>query len=302
MDTHESDKGGPTPSASTAVLPAPSGDVTPKTACAADKDALESEAPKSAAEAAAADIAKTEAAEEPKIELWITEAPTIAPSLDQLETAGKAAATTAGDEAKAAAEPGTPPMNRFTQLAASLVLAAMFGGILGAVATASLVRSGPVASIATGRTGLEEFQALKEQVVQARVDLAALKVSIDAGNRSTNAHFTRIGERIDRIERNQVEPAAKLNKALDALERLTRTDATGTIAPPGAGAAGRPGALDGWVLRDVRRGTALIEGRMGVIEVDQGDIVPGLGRVESIRKQDGRWVVVTSKGLIMPPR
>ena len=56
------------------------------------------------------------------------------------------------------------------------------------------------------------------------------------------------------------------------------------------------------MVRDVQRGTALIEGRMGLIEVDQGDVVPGLGRVDSIRKQDGRWVVVTSKGTIMPPR
>ena len=31
-------------------------------------------------------------------------------------------------------------------------------------------------------------------------------------------------------------------------------------------------------------------------------LVPGLGRVDAIRKQDGRWVVVTSKGLIVPPR
>ena len=30
-------------------------------------------------------------------------------------------------------------------------------------------------------------------------------------------------------------------------------------------------------------------------------MVPGLGRIEAIRKQDGRWVVVTSKGLILPP-
>ena len=41
---------------------------------------------------------------------------------------------------------------------------------------------------------------------------------------------------------------------------------------------------------------------MGIIEVDQGDMVPGLGRVDAIRKQDGRWVVVTSKGLIVSPR
>jgi hypothetical protein len=27
--------------------------------------------------------------------------------------------------------------------------------------------------------------------------------------------------------------------------------------------------------------------------------VPGLGRVDAIRKQDGRWVVVTSRGLVV---
>ena len=32
-------------------------------------------------------------------------------------------------------------------------------------------------------------------------------------------------------------------------------------------------------------------------EVYAGDPVPGLGRVDAIRRQDGRWVVVTSRGL-----
>ncbi len=41
---------------------------------------------------------------------------------------------------------------------------------------------------------------------------------------------------------------------------------------------------------------------MGIIEVDQGDMIPGLGRVDAIRKENGRWVVVTSKGLIVPPK
>ena len=56
--------------------------------------------------------------------------------------------------------------------------------------------------------------------------------------------------------------------------------------------------MEGWVLRDVAYGGALIESRRGVYEVYAGDAVPGLGRVDAIRKQDGRWVVVTSKGLI----
>ena len=40
-------------------------------------------------------------------------------------------------------------------------------------------------------------------------------------------------------------------------------------------------------------------GRRGIYEVYAGDFVPGLGRVDAIRRQDGRWVVVTSKGLIV---
>jgi hypothetical protein len=44
---------------------------------------------------------------------------------------------------------------------------------------------------------------------------------------------------------------------------------------------------------------ALIENRRGIYEVYAGDPVPGAGRVDAIRRQDGRWVVVTSKGLIV---
>jgi hypothetical protein len=57
--------------------------------------------------------------------------------------------------------------------------------------------------------------------------------------------------------------------------------------------------VPGWVVRSVYDGTALIQGRIGMIEVEVGDPLPGGGRVEAIRRQDGRWVVVTSKGLIL---
>ena len=57
--------------------------------------------------------------------------------------------------------------------------------------------------------------------------------------------------------------------------------------------------MEGWVLREVGRGSALIESRRGLYEVFAGDPIPGLGRVDAIRKQDGRWVVVTSRGLIV---
>lgn len=248
-----------------------------------------------------------------KIELASIEAPHIAAQVDG-PSAGEDAAAVGADPAP---EPGTertaPHVSRFTLLAASLALSAALGAMIGALAAYGLAQSGAAPAAATGRPGLENtIQALKENVLQARVDLAALKVSIDAGNRSASAQFTRIGERVDRIERTQAEPVAKLNKAIETLERLSRADAapskdlTGSIAPPPPPGAG-PNQLgklgvEGWVVRDVRRGTALIEGRVGIIEVEQGDVVPGLGRVDAIRRQDGRWVVLTSKGAILSAR
>ena len=251
----------------------------------------------------------------PKIALTGIAAPHIAPDLDELKAsaADDAAPDAIADHAAQAApaESAAPRVSRFTLLAASLALAAALGGMVGALAAYGLAGPAPAPAVVAGRTGLAEIQALKENVVQARVELAAMKVSIDAGNRAANAQFTRIGERIDRIERTQAEPAAKLNKAIETLERLSRADAaaqkdvTGSITPPSpvTGAApAKPGVVEGWVVREVHRGTALIQGRMGLIEVDQGDTVPGLGRVDAIRKQDGRWVVVTSKGLILSAR
>ena len=248
--------------------------------------------------------------------LATVEAPHIAPDMDEPEPSAQQAEVGAGDAGGEPAAEGTGPrVSRFTLLAASLALAAALGGMAGALAAYGLARPGPLPAVAAGRTNLDEIQALKENVVQARVELAALKVSIDSANRNAGAQFTRIGERIERIERIQAEPTTKLNKAVEMLDRMTRGDGgaqpkevTGSVAPSPPAHANGPNqpppksGVEGWVVRDVHRGTALIEGRMGIIEVEQGDLVPGLGRVDAIRKQDGRWVVVTSRGLITTGR
>ena len=297
MDTHEISRDKPKPSGEAATPPtaASATEATPRMALAS--------VPPPAIEAPAA--------EAPTIALASVEVPKITPDLDELKPPpGKAPPQAAADEpaaAEPAAENAGPRISRFTLLAATLALAAAVGGMVGALVAYGLARPGPP-PVTAGRTDLDEIQALKENVVQARVDLAALKVSVESATRSANAQFTRIGERIERVERLQGEPATKLNKAIETLERLSRDAAagqskelTGSVAPA-AGAPAKSGGVEGWVVRDVHRGTALIEGRMGLIEVDQGDFVPGLGRVDAIRKQDGRWVVVTSKGIIMPPR
>jgi hypothetical protein len=63
----------------------------------------------------------------------------------------------------------------------------------------------------------------------------------------------------------------------------------------------KPTTIEGWTLREVTNGTALIEGPNGTWRVGRGDTVPGLGRVDSIFRWGNRLMVATSGGLISTP-
>ena len=63
----------------------------------------------------------------------------------------------------------------------------------------------------------------------------------------------------------------------------------------------KPITIEGWTLREVVNGTAVIEGPNGVWKVTPGQTVPGVGRVDSIVRWGNRLVVATSKGLISTP-
>jgi hypothetical protein len=298
-----------TPRMALASIDIPKGEGDIRNGDIAKIDVAKSETPRIESPSIASSGAEPLKAEPPSFEQLSLDMP----SVDAIGTAVAPAdvepPAAAARDAAAESPPidGTAARGRFPLLAASLAVAAALGALAGGLAATSLVRSTPAPAITTAKTGLEEVQALKEQIVQVRVDLAALKASIDAGHRSANAQFTRINERVERIDRTQAEPVAKLTKAIEAFERRgdPAKEATGSITPPHPVAGQppkQPGIVEGWILRDVERGTALIEGRMGMIEVDTGDVVPGLGRIEAIRKQDGRWVVVTSRGLIVAPQ
>ena len=140
---------------------------------------------------------------------------------------------------------------------------------------------------------------------------------IHGSNRNANAQFAKFTERLERIDRAQAVPAAQLKQAMEAIDRLERraqatSQTTGSVQPQPAAATPavvtpaaeppRPRVIEGWVVRHVSRGVAIIQGRrIGAIEVEAGDIVPGVGRIESIRRQDGRWIVLTSNGVITSP-
>jgi hypothetical protein len=63
----------------------------------------------------------------------------------------------------------------------------------------------------------------------------------------------------------------------------------------------RPTTIEGWMVRDVVGGTAILEGPDGVWRATRGDTVPGVGTVETIVRWGSRWVVATPRGLISTP-
>jgi hypothetical protein len=195
---------------------------------------------------------------------------------------------------------------QFALLAASIALAVALGAVAGAVGVSSFAQAPPPPPPAV--TAAKETPAVQSTLAQMRSEIAAIKSSIETSSRATNGQLSKITERFDRVERAQTERTAKLAKVTETLERLERradaapakdTTASLPAAQPVAATPAPPAVVAGWVVRDVYRGMAVIQGRrMGMIEVQPGDVVPGIGRIESIKKQDGRWVVVTPKGLI----
>ena len=63
----------------------------------------------------------------------------------------------------------------------------------------------------------------------------------------------------------------------------------------------RPTTIEGWTLREVTNGTAVLEGPNGTWRVTRGDTVPGVGRIEFIFRWGNRLMVATSSGLISTP-
>ena len=63
----------------------------------------------------------------------------------------------------------------------------------------------------------------------------------------------------------------------------------------------RPTTIEGWTLREVINGAAVLEGPNGTWRVTRGDTVPGVGKVYSIFRWGNRLMVATSKGLISTP-
>jgi hypothetical protein len=111
-------------------------------------------------------------------------------------------------------------------------------------------------------------------------DLGALRASFDEETERSRDEFRAVNRRLDWLE-----------KVVD------RPDGAG---PP----AGRHNLqlAHRWRVLHAGKGVAVISGKDGAIDVTPGLAVPDLGRIAAIRRERGRWVVVTENGTTIRER
>src|SRR5690242_7122253 len=190
-------------------------------------------------------------------------------------------------------------MRRRAALAAIVMLAAGFGAAVGAIASRAPQQQPPKQDTAL----LEENYALQRSVAKLAKDITALKTSVESSARDGRTQLARLGERIERVERPP-----------EVTGTIARPASAGGSMPPAQPPAvekpeviaspplptPRPNIVQGWALREARNGQAIVETRGELFQVAPGVPLPGLGRVEAVRREGNTWVVVTQKGLIMP--
>jgi hypothetical protein len=129
------------------------------------------------------------------------------------------------------------------------------------------------------------------------------------GTSSVLARLELLNERLERIERSvpialaAAQPAPVTTNVTPSAKPTAEPLRPSVPAPtpPSAEKAqvpAEPKKVAEWVVREVINGTAILKGPRGIIGVSIGDLVPGVGRVQSIARQGGRWTVATNKGLI----
>lgn len=194
---------------------------------------------------------------------------------------------------------GAPKISRRTQRNAFFTASLMMAACCGAAAGALAIVNTPNA-VRTTDSLAEERIAFQKTVDQLGREIAALKTSfgnagraITTQNQAHNQQFAKLTERVDKIERAR--------------------EATGSITPPSPQAAeikdtpiptpkpvvAQPTVLQGWTIVQARGNGVLVEGRGELFLARAGAQLPGLGAVESVKRDGNRWVVTTPKGIIV---
>jgi hypothetical protein len=175
----------------------------------------------------------------------------------------------------------------------------------------------------TNGTTSADIRNLRDTVVQLRrqvsgvsESLDGLRTSVDLSSKATTDRFGRFADNLDRIERASSSSTAKLDRLAQAAvsappqppaQSMPMTsggsgiDTTGSLLPSERASAPKK-VVKGWSVRQAYEGIAILQGPNGLVEAILGQQVPGLGHIEGIRNENGRLLVLSSSGAILPAR
>ena len=236
----------------------------------------------------------------------------------RLTTKFRRGVTAAADHTAKSASAPSSRSSRFVLLAASVSIAAAIGSFAATLAAVGYRAQQHrfVASASSSEPSSRRCRSCQGQIESENklAQLNTMKSSLDSATHYANAQLNSISERLEKVEHAQTDPAqlAHISDSIDRLNKSNTTapETTGSITPPAqtatAGGAcsrrtedhrphtGRLGA--GRCARRARSGCQPLRRR---IFGDARQRAPqALGHVDAVKRQDGKWVVVTGRGLI----
>ncbi len=241
-----------------------------------------------------------------KNELPTVESPSISPAVETAPAPEPVAVETPAIEPAAAAASVTPARfvlrlrhKRYALLAASVTFAAALGAIVGALASGGFSAPAPAKP---DLAAIEESKAMQQSIARLGKEVTTLKASLDAANKSAHTQIAKITDRLEHAQADITGSISAPQTAAPTMEPAPLPTPRPRVATAEAQPPGRTMIVPGWTIHDLRGGYVYVENHGEVYQVMLGAPLPGLGPVESVKRQDGRWVVTTPKGIIVSMR
>ncbi|MCK9914153.1 hypothetical protein MXD81_33870 [Microbacteriaceae bacterium K1510] len=188
-------------------------------------------------------------------------------------------------------------------LAASMLIAGAVGAIAGVAASGSFNKAEPPK---VDTAALKEREAMQQSIAKLNKEIGTLKSSLEAANKSANTQLAKMSEKLnEKIAREAAEvtgsigapqttaPAAPTSVQAATPLPMPRPTRVAAVEPP------RLSIVPNWSVRGNRNGYVYVQNQHDIYQVVPGAMLPGLGPVEQIKRQDGGWVVVTPRGVIV---
>jgi len=189
-------------------------------------------------------------------------------------------------------------------LAASVLMAGAIGVIAGMAASGSFNKpEAPKVDTAA----LKEREAMQQSIAKLNKEIGSLKSSLEAANKSANTQLAKMSEKLnEKLAREAAEVTGSIGAPQTTAPVAAAPVQVMTPLPvprPTRVAAAEPqnqSIVPNWSVRGNRDGYVYVQNHHDIYQVVPGAMLPGLGPVEQIKRQDGRWVVMTPRGMIVP--